>query len=133
MNPTVKEIAELLDFLPRIHANNFEPVKEWRGGKQPDGTFQIGYPEYHDLTSDFFGIASKKCWSAGSYNPVDVGEMIEDKEKIANANMSQIKEMLTFCVRGEHFCDGHWETMIKGGYINRVLTRLSQLRTNAKT
>jgi hypothetical protein len=39
--------------------------------------------------------------------------------------------MLTFCVRGERFCDGHWAEMVKAGRIGAILRRLEQLRSKA--
>ena len=36
--------------------------------------------------------------------------------------------MLTFCVRGERFCDGHWAAMIEGGQVRRLLERLKEIR-----
>ena len=29
--------------------------------------------------------------------------------------------MITYFVRGERFCDGHWGYMIEGGYVRRIL------------
>jgi hypothetical protein len=36
--------------------------------------------------------------------------------------------MLTYCVRGERFSDGHWGAMIEAGYVRRLLERLAELR-----
>ena len=40
--------------------------------------------------------------------------------------------MLTFCVRGERFCDGHWGAMVREGRIGAILHRLQQLRGEAQ-
>jgi hypothetical protein len=40
--------------------------------------------------------------------------------------------MLTFCVRGERFSDGHWAAMIEKGYIRRVLERLNEIKAELK-
>ncbi|MFN8413162.1 MAG: DUF6508 domain-containing protein [Anaerolineales bacterium] len=37
--------------------------------------------------------------------------------------------MLTFCVRGERFSDGHWGAMIEEGYIRRLLERLIEINS----
>ena len=37
--------------------------------------------------------------------------------------------MLTFCVRGERFSDGHWAEMIEVGYIGFLLERLIVLQS----
>lgn len=129
MNPTDEEISELLEFLPRLQDKSYTPIKQWLGGKQPDGTSQIRYPDYHDLTMDFFRVASKECWMY-PYDPARAREMINDDEKIETASMDQIRELLTFCVRGERFCDGHWGAMIEDGSVERLLKRLVRLREN---
>ena len=35
--------------------------------------------------------------------------------------------MLTYFVRGERFCDGHWGRLIEGGHVRRILERLAEL------
>jgi hypothetical protein len=47
---------------------------------------------------------------------------------VRNATLDQIKTMLTYCVRGERVCDGHWCAMIEGGHVRRLLERLAELR-----
>jgi hypothetical protein len=36
--------------------------------------------------------------------------------------------MLTYCVRGERFCDGHWENLLRSGRVVALLRRLAELR-----
>jgi hypothetical protein len=42
---------------------------------------------------------------------------------------AEIKTMLTFCLRGERFADGHWGEMIEAGHIRRLLERLLVIRS----
>jgi hypothetical protein len=42
--------------------------------------------------------------------------------------LDEIKSMLTYCVRGERFYDGHWEDTLKSGRITALLRRLAVLR-----
>jgi hypothetical protein len=35
--------------------------------------------------------------------------------------------MLTYCVRGERFCDGHLGGMIEKGHVQRILQRLREI------
>jgi hypothetical protein len=42
------------------------------------------------------------------------------------------KTMLTFCVWGERFCDGHWAAMNQGGHVRRLLERLAELRAQVR-
>jgi hypothetical protein len=40
--------------------------------------------------------------------------------------------MLTFCVRGERFSEGHRAQMIEKGYIRRILERLTEIKSEMK-
>jgi len=53
--------------------------------------------------------------------------MLEDVEFVRSADLDQVKTMLTWCVRGERFCDGHWGGVLKAGHIRRLLQRLAEL------
>jgi len=55
--------------------------------------------------------------------------MVHSDEAIAAASLAEIKTMLTFCVRGERFCDGHWGAMVSKGRIGAILRRLEFRRT----
>ncbi|RME73290.1 MAG: hypothetical protein D6784_12140 [Chloroflexi bacterium] len=122
--PTSQEIEELVSFLPRLYAAGFSPIKQWHGGPQ-EGT--MPYPEYEAVVEAFFRAAGKECWIDYSYDPAEAGRMLRDEAFIKTANLEQIKTMLTYCVRGERFSDGHWGAMIEGGYIRRLLLRLAEL------
>ena len=83
------------------------------------------------VVEEFFSLASQPCWSDYGYDPATAGDMVRDDAIIARATLDQIKTMLTFCVRGERFCDGHWDAMIHEGRIGAILRRLQQLRDEA--
>jgi hypothetical protein len=38
--------------------------------------------------------------------------------------------LLTYCVRGERFCDGHWDAVLRSGRITAILHRLAVLKTS---
>ena len=59
--------------------------------------------------------------------------MMRDENLIKAASLPQIKTMLTFCLRGERFSDGHWGAMIEQGYIRRLLERLNEIKTEPLT
>ena len=56
--------------------------------------------------------------------------MLATEGVVETADLAQIKTMLTYCVRGERFCDGHRGAMIEEGHIRRLLTRLAALRSS---
>ncbi len=127
--PTSREIEELVGFLPKLTADGFNPIRRWHGGTKDEGELAtMPWPEYEEHVVEFFRIASSECWSDHGYRPVDAGRMLSDADVVKNADLAKIKTMLTFCVRGERFCDGHWGAMIEEGHIERLLQRLAELK-----
>ena len=130
--PTLQDIEELTAYLPRLYAEGFSPIVKWEGGeKLKDGSFSMPYPNYHPLVEEFFRLGSGP-WLDYEYNPEQAYHMLKDEKAVKNASLSQIKTMLTFCVRGERFSDGHWAEMIKKGYIRRILERLNEIKSELK-
>jgi hypothetical protein len=81
--------------------------------------------------TEFFGRLSADGWLDHEYNPESAWRMLKSEGQVEQASLEQVKSMLTFCVRGERFSDGHWADMIEAGHIHRLLTRLQYL--NKKT
>jgi hypothetical protein len=125
--PTSREIAELVAFLPRLTADGFEPVLEWRGGRGPDGVIEWPYPDYDPVVREFFAAASRDCWSDYGDGIAEAADMLKDEARVRSADLDAIKMMLTFCVRGERFCGGHWANVLRAGHIRRLLQRLAEL------
>ena len=127
-NPTAKDIDALVDFLPILTAPGFQPVKQWQGGKQKDGTWTVPYPEYAEATERFFGLIRQPCWLDPSYKPEAAAALIQEPGRIGRASIAEIRQLLTYCLRGERFSEGHWASMIEKGVIRQLLERLQQLR-----
>ena len=127
--PTLQEIEKLTAFLPRLYSEGFSPVQRWEGGeKRKDGSFTMPYPHYDPLVEEFFHQVSGGGWLDYEYNPEQAYQMLKDENAIKTASLSQIKAMLTFCVRGERFSDGRWAQMIEEGYVRRLLERLNVIK-----
>jgi ribA/ribD-fused uncharacterized protein len=127
--PTLQEIDTLVAFLPQLYAEGFTLIDRWGGGtKQPDGAITMPWPEYAPVVTQFFAAASQPCWCDYDYRPDEAARMLQDANGIANASLAQIKTLLTYCVRGERFCDGHWAAMIEQGHIRRLLQRLMDFK-----
>jgi len=125
--PTPGEINELAAFLPKLYAEGFIPVKHWEGGKQNgERIATFPWPEYEDVVLEFFQVAANEWWCDYKYHPGRARQMLEDGESVKTASLPQIKTLLTYCVRGERFCDGHWAVMIERGYIRTILERLAE-------
>ena len=128
--PTLDEIETLTAYLPRLYAEGFSPVDHWYASeKLKDGSFTLPYPKYNPLVEEFFRHVSGDGWLDYEYNPERAHQMLQDEKFIKTASLPQIQTMLTFCVRGERFSDGHWEEMIEKGYIRRLLDRLNEIKS----
>jgi hypothetical protein len=127
--PTLEDIEKLTAYLPRLYAEGFSPVIRWEGGeKLKDGSLTLPYPSYDPLVEEFFN-AVRGVWIDYAYNPEQAYQMLKDEQAVQAASLTQIKSMLTFCVRGERFSDGHWAAMIEKGYIRCILERLNEIKS----
>ena len=86
-----------------------------------DDVFTMRWADYHRDVSEFFRIASSECWCDYDYDPENARSMLKNEGAVKAADLFQIKTMLTYCVRDEHFSEGFWGEMIECGYIRRLL------------
>lgn len=127
--PTLHDIDELLAFLPLLATEGFEPVEQWHGGtRAEDGTISLPWPQYNQTVEAFMRAAAREAWRDYDYQPGQAAAMLQDQDAVKRASLAEIKTMLTYCVRGERFSDGHWADMIEQGHIRRLLERLRELR-----
>jgi hypothetical protein len=130
--PTIQDIETLTAFLPRLYAEGFSPILRWDGGERlPDGSYSMHYPIYNQVVAEFFN-AVRGPWIDYDYDPERAYQMLQDEQAVKSASLGDIKTMLTFCLRGERFSDGHWGVMIEKGFIRRVLERLNQIKRELK-
>ena len=126
---TTEKMDELLRFLPLFESPDREYVQAWGGGETlPDGAITMPYPVYYDDVLEFFMLAGQAHWADYGYQPLEAYEMLGDDAFIAAASLEDIKTMLTYCVRGERFADGHWAHMLESGRVVALLRRLAVLR-----
>ena len=131
--PTYQEMQELVAFLPRLYSEGFTPVNKWSGGViGTDGFYRLPWPEYNPVVEDFYRLVASECWLDYEYRPEEAARMLSNEEFVKSASLSQIKTMLTYCLRGERFSDGHWAEMIEKGYIRNILERINQLSMDAE-
>jgi hypothetical protein len=129
--PALQEIEVLTAYLPRLYAEGFSPIESWSGGeKQKDGSTTYPYLNYNPVVEEFFRHVSSDGWLDYEYNPEQTYQMLKDDNAIKTASLTQIQTMLTFCVRGERFSDGHWGVMIEKGHLRRLLERLNEIRSD---
>jgi hypothetical protein len=126
--PTLQDIEKITAYLSRLYADGFSAVVRWHNSeKGSDGAWSVPYPDYDPLVEEFFREVSR-AWLDYAYDPEQAYHMLKDEDHIERASLVEIKTMLTFCVRGERFSDGHWEEMIQKGYIRRLLERLNTIK-----
>lgn len=126
---TRERIDELLRFLPRFKVPGRVWIERVGGGQETaDGAVTMYYPLYCEDVLAFYQLAGQPWWSDYGYEPRVAAQMIADEERIARATLGEIKTMLTCCVRGERFSDGHWAAMLESGKIVAILRRLQMLR-----
>ena len=129
MQISKKRINELLHFLPSVDPPDPALRADWAGGTADGkGVMSFPYPVYPTLIAELYTVAGQRCWMDTNYTPSEAGELVASDEAVAAASMEQIKTMLTYCVRGERLCIGHWEAMIHEGRIGLILRRLKQLQ-----
>jgi ADP-ribosyl-[dinitrogen reductase] hydrolase len=130
--PTPAQIDELLCFLPLFDVPNRDFVESWGGGKTAaDGAITMPYPVYPQDVVEFYRLAGQPCWSDYGYEPHQAAQMLADDALIQRATLAEIVTMLTYCVRGERFADGHWAATLESGKIVLLLKRLRALREEA--
>lgn len=125
---TPERIDELLAFLPAFEEQG-RKFAVWEGGKKDErGVMTMPYPVYAEEVNRFFALASQRHWIDYDYLAKSPHEILADPERLSVADITQMKAVLTFCLRGERFCDGHWESLLVSGTLAAVLRRLKDLR-----
>ncbi len=125
---TRQEIDQLLRFLPLLDVPDREFV-EWRvGHKNETERLVRPYAVYPPDVLEFFQAAGKPCWADHIYRSGEAAAMLDDDDMVRAADLDQVKAMLTFCVCGERFCDGHWAALLESGRVVALLKRLAELR-----
>ncbi len=132
INPTLEDFEEIIAFYPTLNRRDFNPIIEWKGGETiEDNVNFMRWPIYDPVVKEFLRVASKECWRDNNFNQFLMSRMITSEVVIKCADLSQIKQILSFCVRGDKFMsEGYMGTMIKDGHISRLLQRLDKLKNH---
>jgi len=88
------------------------------------------YMDYDETVSEFFRLVGEPPWADNGYVPYVCGRLIEEGF-IERAPLQELVSLLTYCERGERFCDGHWLAMIEDGEVCRILKRLTAFLSGA--
>lgn len=128
---TVERIDDLLRFLPLFDMQRRKFVEDpVADNKTVTDAMHIPYPVYCTDVQEFFRLASQPWWRDREYLGSGAAERIRNDQAIAAATLDGIKSLLTYCVRGERFCDGFWDEMLGSGRIVLLPKRLKEIRAS---
>lgn len=126
--PNLADLHRLATLGQRMLRNGDGANPRWHEmQQQADGTLSWPWPEYPAAMEEFVREASRDCWSDQYYDPNDSARMINDARFVATASLPQLRTMVTYFVRGEKFCDGHWAGMFRDGHVGRLIKRMREL------
>jgi len=120
LTPQRADVDALLHFLPLLYPGGV-PIKTYT--VEGNNT----WPTYAAVVDDFYREAGKACWTQSDYRRGGTEGLLSNPSAIEQASLAEIQSMLTYCVRGERFCDGHWGAMIEQGHVLHILNRLKRL------
>jgi hypothetical protein len=125
---TRADIRALLRYLPLLRRPGEDGILRWDGGANTDdGALSLPHPVYADEVLAFFALAGQERWTDWNYQPAQARALLEDDAALASATLAQCVTMLTYCVRGERFCDGFWGALLRSGRLVALLDRLAAL------
>jgi Family of unknown function (DUF6508) len=124
----IENIDALLKFLPEFSQTENDFMTWHMAEPRSDGVGTLPYPKYSPIVGEFARLVSQAFWCDYQYQMAEVDAMFCDPTSITTASLKQIKSMLTFFVRGERFCDGLQNRLIREGKIAAILQRLQVLR-----
>lgn len=115
---TQADVDRLLAYLPKF--------------RNPKGAFRTPstswQPAYTDDVWEFFSMLEASPLMDMNYSPERECDHIESPEYIEQANIDELRALLTYICRGERFCDGYWLSVLRDGSLVAVLDRLAQHR-----
>jgi len=82
----------------------------------------------HAIENDaFFDLLARPPWCDAGYDPADAAAFLDDARRLEDATLAQLRSVLTWCLRGERFDQGHHAALLAGGHLQRVMDRLSRI------
>ena len=87
-------------------------------------------PPIVDNCDELWGFVVKGLEGDGwIVDPYDIEEgnriaISDNFTEIHQADLAKVRRLLTYFVRGERFCDGHWVSMVEKGFLQALIDRL---------
>ena len=83
--------------------------------------------QYRKDVREFFALLQEREWDYLDYLSPEIREFVKYPDKIQFATLKQIKGILTYCLKGERYVEGHRNVMLKRGVVQEALRRLKNL------
>lgn len=126
--PTSKQIDHLLMYYPVLCAEGFDPFQPGSPSASiPPGGFLPSSPNYQALVIEFFNLLAQECWLDHDYDPAEAYRVLTDPQRLKAADLSTLRSLFTWCLRGERFCEGHWGQVITSGVLRDIMNRLREI------
>ncbi len=128
-----RKIESLLELGRTLESRADGFVEQWGGGKDAEtGVVHFPYPQYPaDVLAFFETLGSDSWWFDRNYRMEELQSAIENDGYIARASLAEVRSLLTYCTRGEKFCDGFWGGVLETGRVRLILARLRALLAEA--
>ena len=136
MEQIISDFVKICKYIPYFETIDIAGFCRWEGGKTPgDHSFTMPYPVYEEKLLQFIDDASNSSLMDYGYTETIQDYRIEPNseliEQIDIADLAFTRAVLTYYIRQERFCDGLWETAVKGGIFLALLKRLRTLLTES--
>jgi hypothetical protein len=119
-----RQIDALLAHAPRL--------KALRGAFVSGPAPAFVSPPYAPEVAAFFSAIQDEGFCDPNYSPAAAAEMMAGRERIARADIDDLRSMLTWCLRSERFSEGAWHALLRDGKVFALLDRLRELRDTAE-
>jgi hypothetical protein len=118
-------VQRLVACLPGLR--NVDPkVLEVKTGATPEGHYLVAPLETPDELNSFFDVVYR-AFGPGESVDSPVPHWLAQPDFVERAQFPQLKRVLGWMLRGEHWCTGFWCALLQDGSLVRVLQRLSAI------
>ena len=122
--PTQEQIDKVTAYLENFRDTEQEFMENKKDSRGL--TLKNSY-QYRQDVREFFALLNENEWDYLDYLSPEIRDYIKYPDKIQFATLKQIKGILTYCLKGERYVEGHRNVMLKRGVIQEALKRLKNL------
>lgn len=127
-SPSENDVKSITRFIEIFSAPGFDPLLS---GEEKTALglpkLAANYPMTRPEVDAFLKTIMQPCWTTMEYDSDHAQAMLNDDQRIAVADLDDIRQILTGYNRGERFCEGFHALMISNGQIIKVLKRIEEI------